>query len=72
MELALCREEAIGISVVDYDLARVRELLPDALTGFADLRSIAAGDDDTVFVDDAHGTAEDLLHLVNDILKQTI
>ena len=37
MELALCREEAIGISVVDYDLARVRELLPDALTGFADL-----------------------------------
>ena len=69
---ALSADESIGVALVDDRLGGICKLLSDALLGFADLAHLTAGNNDSDLVDNACGSANDVLHLVNDCLEYAI
>ena len=56
--------EAIGVTLVNYRVGRIGELLADPLLRLADLGKLAARDDDTVLVNYTDGSSYCILYLM--------
>jgi hypothetical protein len=70
--ILLIIDEAIGISVVDDRVGGEGKLLSYSLLGFSNLGKLAAGDDNTVLINNTDGTADNVLHLMKNCLIQAV
>lgn len=61
-----------GVALKYNRLGGVGEFFADSLAGLSDFIQIARCDNDAVLVNDAYRSADDILHLMNDGLKQAV
>ena len=59
----------VRVTLVYYIIRGVGKLFLDTLLGLSDLRKLAAGNYDTVFVNDTEGASHCVLYLMDDGLK---
>ena len=69
--LGRAADRTVGITAGNHGIRRICHFVADTLSGFSDFDKLAAGNNDTVFIDDTNHAFHCFSHLMNNTLEQS-